>query len=168
MDKRWLLAITVLLTFGVVAGASLPATSQQPPQRQTLVVFDPNAVPFEKTIDERPKGFGPGDWSVAIERVLDPETCEKAGRIVVRFTFVKNAGNEDGHFIVDATYVRSDGKITAYGAGKFSEFEGGQPLFAVTGGTGAFRDASGEVTFNEETEMCERRGVLTTFDLGPQ
>jgi hypothetical protein len=56
----------------------------------------------------------------------------------------------------------------AEGAAWFTEFEGTDPVFAVTGGTETYRDASGEVSFQEEVELCGTRGSLTTIDIGPQ
>ena len=148
----------------IVGGLALPASSQGPGQRTTITVFDPNRTDYDKEIDEGRKGFSPGDWNVSIEKVFDPETCERAGRATIRFVFVRQTGRNDGNFIVDFTYTRADGSITSYGSGKFSDFEGGF-AFPVTGGSEAYKDATGEVLLEEGVERCDKKGALLTFDL---
>jgi hypothetical protein len=88
--------------------------------------------------------------------------------LVGRIHIVKLVGQENALFLGDFTIRLGDGKITAAGAAKFTEFERTEPIFAVTGGTGPYRDAGGEVVLEEGVRMCETRGVLTTIDIGPQ
>jgi hypothetical protein len=50
--------------------------------------------------------------------------------------------------------------------GRFSQFENPDvPVFAVTGGTGPYKDASGDVTIVEDQECGDIRGSLTRLDL---
>jgi hypothetical protein len=163
--RKTAVGLTAGLVLGLIFGAmAVPATSQGPNERTTLTVFDPNKTEYSKDIDEGRKGFSPGDWNVSVEKVLDPETCERAGKAIIRFTFVRSIGRNDGNFIVDFTYQRPDGKLTAYSAGRFKQFEGGF-AFPVTGGSGAYKDAGGEVTLEENVEHCDKKGALLTFDL---
>ena len=148
----------------IVGGMALPASSQGPKERTTIQVFDPNKVEFEKSIDEGRKGFSSGDWAVSVDKVLDPETCEPAGRAIIRFTFVRSLGRNNGEFIVDFTYKRPDGDIASYAAGRFSDFNDGA-TFPVTGGSEAYKDVSGEVLLEEDVEHCDKKGALLTFDL---
>ena len=158
-------ALVAGLVLGLVfGGMALPASSQGPGGRTTITIFDPNRTDYSKDVNVGRKGFSPGDWNVSIEKALDPETCEPAGRAVIRFTVVRLVGDNNADFIVDFTYLRSDGKITAYSAGRFSDFENGF-AFPVTGGAGAYKDATGEVTIQENVELCDKKGATLTFDL---
>lgn len=171
MRRYVVLLLAVVTTSAIVTlGAMGPAGSQQPAERQTITVFDPRKTPYEKELDNGKKGFSPGDEFLFIENLKDPETCEKVGKLVGHTQIVKLIGDRDGVFTVDVTVDLKNGKITVYGASRFSEFEtqAGQPIFAVTGGTRAYRDASGEVSFGEDrVQLCGTRGELVTFDLGP-
>lgn len=152
---------TVLV--GVVA---FPVGSQQPPQRTTLTFFDPNKTNWEKVVDHGRKGGSAGDEVLFVEAQLDPDTCERVGRLVGHIAISKTVGSEDAWFIGDFTLVLADGKVTAAGAAKFSEFaQQERGVFVVTGGTGAYRDATGEVFFEEDVELCDRRGTLTRVDI---
>ena len=159
----------VLLVGGLLLGSLQPASSQAPPQGRTLTFFDPNPTDFEKNINEGPRRFSPGDWTVIKDRFYDTETCEKAGVLVARFVFVKGTGNNNGFFIFDGGLLLPDGKLTAYWPGKFSDFgeaddpptEGG----AITGGTGAYEGAGGTLTVQEGLEMCDKSGALVTVEL---
>ena len=162
-----------LLAFAVLVGGFLignlqPAVSQA--GGQTLTFFDPNATDFEKSINEGRKGFSAGDWTVIKDRFFNPETCEKAGEFVGRFTFVKAAGRNDGYFLLDAGLLMPDGKLTFYWPGRFTEF--GNPTGpasggAITGGTGSFSGAGGSLVVEEDVQMCEKKGALVTIELRP-
>lgn len=161
------LASAVLVGGFLIAGLQ-PAVSQAP-GNVTLTYFDPRATDFEKQIDEGRKGFSAGDWSVIKDRVFDPDTCAKAGDFLGRFTFVKAVGRNNGYFIVDASVLTPDGKLTVYWPGKFSEFEslaaGGGG--AITGGTGIYAGAGGTITVEEDVQMCEKTGAVITIELQP-
>ena len=165
-------AVRLVALVGAVSAVMLvanpgPVVSQQPAERQTLSFFDPRATDFEKFLNEGRRGISPGDTILFVEKQLDPETCERAGKLVGRIQIVKRAGRENALFHGDFTLLLSSGKITAAGAGKFSDFMSTDPMFAVTGGTETYRDASGEVTLTEDVEMCGKKGALTTVDVGP-
>lgn len=168
MRKTATVSAFVLLVGGLLLGSLQPAVSQAPVGR-TLTFFDPRATDFEKSIDEGRKGFSAGDWTVIKDRFYDPETCEKAGVLVGRFTFVKATGRNNGYFLMDAGMLLPDGKMTFYWSGLFSEFgqadapptEGG----AITGGTGAYEGAGGTLLVQEDQQLCEKQGALVTVEL---
>lgn len=165
-------AVGIIVLFAAVSaivlvGGALPVVSQQPAERQTFTLFDPQATQFEKFINQGKRGISPGDVVLFVEKQLDPDTCEKAGKLVGRIQIVKNVGKQNALFQGSFTLLLSGGKITAGGAAKFSDFMSTDPIFAVTGGTGTYRDASGEVTLTEDAEMCGEKGSLTTIDVGP-
>lgn len=162
--KRWsfALALTFVLSAVVAAG---PAISQPPAERTTLTFFDPRATDFEKGLNLGGKGFA-GDMAVVKDTMFDPETCEKSATLLLRFQAVKAIGENDGFFITDGGLILPDGKLGISLFGRFSEFasEGGSPG-AVTGGTGANRDVTGEFTVSERHRTCDKRGSLITASL---
>jgi hypothetical protein len=160
--RKGLGVLATLVLVSVVGGVMAnPASSQSPKQRTTISVFDPNKTDYEKVVNTGKKGFSPGDVGLSIEKLLDPETCEPAGRLIARFQIVKLVGEDNADFILDLTYIREDGRIAGYFAGNFNQFEEG---LAITGGTDAYRDASGEMNIDEQEEACEKKGAILTFD----
>jgi hypothetical protein len=100
------------------------------------------------------------------DTLFDPETCEKAGTVLIRFQVVKLAGKNDAYFLDDGGLILPDGKLALYLHGRFTEFEGANGFAgAITGGTGAYRDARGEFHIVENQEMCDKKGALITADL---
>lgn len=157
---------TVLLAAVLVGSLVTPATSQPELERVTMTFFDPRPTEFDKEIDEKPQGFSPGDWSVIREKQLDPETCEPAGNLLLHFVFVEQTGKENGWVRFNGDFVMDDGKISIQTAGKFSDFENeGGFKFSVIGGTGAYKDATGEGSVAEGTPMCDKKGDTVTLDL---
>lgn len=159
------LAVSTLAALVLGAGA-MPAISQPPEERTTISWFDPNKTDFEKSLNLGGKGFKPGDMQLIKDTMFDPETCEKAATLLLRFQVVKLAGNNDAFFVDDGALLLPDGKLTIYFPGKFSEFESENGAAgAVTGGTDAYKDATGEFRLTEDQQMCDRKGSLITADL---
>lgn len=168
MRKVAVLALAaVAMSAIVMLGTAGPVGSQAPAERQTITLFDPRGSEYDKDIDAGKEGFSPGDEFLFIEKQLDPETCEKVGSLIGHGQVVQFLGDNDGRITIDVTLDLDGGKIMAYGAAKFSDFAGTEPPFAVIGGTGTYRDASGEVSFEEKVELCGKRGDLTIIDVGP-
>lgn len=150
-----------------VLGAVGPVSSQSPAQRTTLTLFDPNKTNWEKDIDLGRKGDSPGDMNIFVDPMFDPETCEKAGMVLGQFQVSKFVGKRDAWFHIDLTWRLPDGSLQTQHGGRFTDFE--DPLrqrFALIGGSGAYRDATGEVTLVEDVERCGKRGALFTLDIG--
>jgi hypothetical protein len=163
---RFVVVLIVMALSVALVGWLSPATSQQPPERTTLVFVDPIRTGFEENINEGSKQFGPGDWSVFRDPELDPDTCNRAAVVQGRFTTVKLLGEADAAFVVDGAAILPDGKITFYFAGKFADFESDEGLTgAITGGTGAYRDARGQISLTDGGRQCDRRVDLITVDL---
>ena len=161
-----LLAVSALgVSVVVAAGALAPAISQPPAERTTLTWFDPGKTDYEKSLNLGGKGFA-GDMGLVKDTLYDPETCEKAATLLLRFQAVKAIGDRDGFFIDDGTVLLPDGKIAIHLAGKFSEFDSeGGAAGAVIGGTDAYRDVRGDFHVVEGQELCEKRGALVTADV---
>ena len=163
-----LIALVAAMSAVVLVGTAMPVVSQQPAERQTLTFFDPNKTNYDRFLNEGKRGISPGDVIMFIEKQIDPETCENVGKLVGKLQIIKTIGTEDAVYEGGFTLLLADGKITAAAAARFSEFEGTDPVFAVTGGTEAYRDASGDVAFEENVELCEKKGDLITIDIGPK
>ncbi|MFP5298000.1 MAG: hypothetical protein ACLGHL_03305 [Actinomycetota bacterium] len=156
-------ALTAAVT-ALVGGLALPASTQAPAERVTLTFFDANGDDFDKNIDVKPTGeFSPGDSAVIWSKLLDPETCERVGSFNLNFQFVKPIGKEDGWIRVHGAGVLDDGDVYFDLTGKFSDLQAGLDG-GVTGGSGAYKDVTGEILVNE-TRMCEKRGALITLDM---
>ena len=167
MRKGITLFTFVLLVGGVLFATLQPASSQAPGGR-TLTFFDPNKTDFEKELNVGSDRFSPGDSALTKDSIYDPETCEKNGTFLGRFTFVKNQGQDDGFFLLDAGLILEDGKLTLYWPGRFTEFENPEAQGiggAITGGTGAYDGAGGSLVVEEDVEMCDRKGALVTVEL---
>lgn len=132
----------------------------------TLTFFDANGDDFEKEIDIKPVGrFNPGDGAVVWSKMFDPETCEPVGSFSLNFQYVKPAGKENGWVRILGAGVLNDGDVYFDITGKFSEFEAGMDG-GVTGGSGAYKDATGEIRVSETpAKICEKRGALITLDM---
>lgn len=170
MRKTAAVSTFVLLVGGLLLGSLQPAVSQAP-VNQTLTFFDARATDFEKVINEGGEGFGPGDWTVIKDSFFDTETCERAGIMIGRFTFIKESGRNDGFFSLEGGAHLSDGRVTFTWPGRFTDFgqadtpptQGG----AITGGTGAYEGAGGTIMVQEDQQMCDKRGALVTITLQP-
>ena len=167
MSRSIIVVTAGLVTAAVATGLLLsPASSQQEPQRTTMQLFDPDQGGFEKQINEQPLTFGAGDWAVFRDPFLDPETCERVGWNHGRSVVIKPLTNGDAVAMFDGGIVLADGKLAFQFVGTFGESaspEGAK--IAVTGGTGAYKDARGEVTFTSGVRLCDRRGSLAVVDL---
>lgn len=163
--KKSLGVLALAASVVVVTSGVMPAVSQPPEQRTTLTWFDPNKTDFEKGMNLGGKGFA-GDMAVVKDSFFDPESCEKAGTVLLRFQAVKAIGDNDGFFLTEGGLLLPDGKLTLSIPGRFSEFEAeGGAAGAVTGGTDAYRDVTGQIHVVEDQEMCGRKGAVITADL---
>lgn len=72
--------------------------------------------------------------------------------------------NEQGSF--NGGLLLDDGKIMVQFVSKFTEFEANGATGAVSGGTGAYKDARGDVTLLEDFEACDMKGTLATIQFG--
>lgn len=163
-----LILAAVVASAVVMLGMVAPAGSQQPAERQTITLFDARKTNFESVRDEGKRGISPGDRVLFVDNQFDPESCAVVGKLTGQLQIVKVPGPQNARFLGEFSIDLPGGKITAAGGARFSEFQGTEPVFAVTGGTGDYRDASGEVSFQEDVEMCDKKGSLTTIDLGPR
>lgn len=157
---------SALFASGLLAVALVPAASQDA-TATTFTYCEKGKVGFEHFINEGRKKFGPGDWSVFTAPQFSPKTGKKVARHFGRFTFVKHRGERDGYFIIDVTVVLPKGKVTVYGASRFSQETGRGAKFAVTGGTGAYNNVRGAV-ISRRGKCDGARGTRLTYNLVTQ
>ena len=167
MRKRALFigGLAATLSAVLVAGFLVPAISQQSGGREelNLCLQEGRDSGYDVDVDVRAKNFGPGDYSLFTDKLFNKETKEPAGHDVGRFTVVKFIGENDAEFILDVTAITPQGRITLYGAGRFSGFNKGLRL-AVTGGTGRYNNATGGALVSG-AKCLGKKGTKIALDL---
>ncbi len=171
---RFVIALAALAAVAAAATAlaGTPAASQEP-ARTTLTFFDPDKGGFQRWVASNRRGFQrlvkrpparprAGDWSIFTDPVLDPATCKRVARNIGRSVIIKPLKGGDAVAMFEGGILLKEGKLTFRFPGKFSEYPA---KIAITGGTGAYKDASGEVTFTPGVKRCDRRGSLVVADL---
>ncbi len=140
-------AIITITTIGAAAAAAAalattsPAKPAAPPTGELHLVARAQSVTL---VDNPPRQHGRhhppsrGDGLVLIEKVFDPESGDRIGRGQTACTVI-NA--RQSRLQCAGTVVLPQGEIALQG--------GGQPPFAITGGTGAFAGARGTVDGSE-------------------
>lgn len=154
-------AAAVVLLIGVVA---LPATGHDVKPSGTLTFTGKAKKRDQKVVDVRPKGLSVGD------RFLLAETLKQgavtAGRVEADCLAIDRS--YEGQ-VCQLTLLLKDGQVTAQGGGLDKDLEGVAPTstqagdeFAITGGTRAYRGASGTVVVKSA-----RRGDTVTVQFAP-
>lgn len=157
MKKAAVVLIVGLLAGGTVALGSLPAASQTEPPRRQISVYELTEG-YSKVIDERREGLSRGDLILENLPVFEADTDARVGETVTVVTVVR--GPADNPMIwIDCEVALSDGVLVFSGGARFGEFFGDGAAFAVTGGTGPYRDATGSVVVSHE-----ERPAGTTFN----
>lgn len=154
---------TALVGSGVVIGAMVPAASQQGGPT-TIRLCDQDRTGYERDVNVGRRGFSPGDSAVFIDRLLNPVTGDRAGRLVGKVVFVKLFRQpQDARFIADVTVSLPRGKISLYGTARFREFRRGAKV-AVVGGTGAYNRVRGAALL-QQGRCRGRSGIRLTLNL---
>jgi len=135
-----------LSVVGVLAGAVAlvaPASSQTGGRTQ-IHVYELEKG-HSKVIDEGKKGLTPGDLIVENLPVFDAANNERIGNTATVITVIR--GPKDNPFVwIDCEVGMKDGSLTFAGGERLGDImEGNGATFSVTGGTGAYRDATGTV-----------------------
>jgi hypothetical protein len=130
-------AMLAALTVGIALASTGPGAGG--PSDDTIhVVFGPGS--HDEFLDFNGDGLGLGDRFAAVGPLLDESQTERIGTAYLDCLIVSRV-LEGGAF--DCTYVLKlkDGDITTHGIDPHGPSD---VLFAVTGGTGAFREARGQ------------------------
>ena len=156
--------LVALLTSLFLVFTLLPAASQGGGGDKRVLCSRANEG-TETEVDNDGNGEeSPGDHVLFVDPVYDFETGDRVGKEVGRFTFVRTKGENDGFFMVEIMVILKNGKISAFAAGKFSDFEGGA-TFPVTGGTGHYANVSGTATVKGTKDCGGKRGERVILDL---
>jgi hypothetical protein len=149
-----------LIGVGLVGGSLLPAVSQE---ARTFTRCEKNSVAFEKNINVGKRGLSAGDWTVATGAVFNPQSGQRVGRSVLKFTVVKLIGQRNALNLVDGSITLGGGKLAFYGSFKFSGFRDGVTV-PITGGSGRYLNAGGSLT--AQTGRCDGApGTRLTFNV---
>jgi hypothetical protein len=159
-------AILVLATIGLVSiAAATPKATPDITTAQTFTVLA-HATNF-LPIDVGAKGFGPGDY--AVERWVLRRSGSPVGRLNDQFTvnFNQTPSNPTGLYFLAFTFT-GKGEITGDGSIVLAPTsEGGfRPIpfdLPVTGGTGSYQNARGQV----HVEFLTDADARFTFHLIP-
>jgi allene oxide cyclase-like protein len=108
-------------------------------------------------LDLGSKGHGPGDQFVFAGNLFDREDHDEVGRLAGSCTAVS-----DEEVLCFASFDLEDGQIAGQGLFDAHDlFHGKEVSFPITGGTGDYRDASGEGT----VELLSETEAKFTLDL---
>jgi hypothetical protein len=148
--------VTVGLTLAVLAGVWMGAGTASG-GTSIHVVYGPGAkVAF---LDQNRPGLRLGDALGARGPLFDPTTNQRVGSAYVSCwvarTLIQN------HGLYDCTYLLklAAGTITLQGLDQHGV---GSSHFAVTGGTGAYRDARGDAVFTDSETATDMEISLTS------
>jgi hypothetical protein len=97
-------------------------------------------------LDLGERGTGPGDVFVFAGDLFDRKGGRKLGRIGGHATTTSGNPTTPGETLFTMTFVLDGGQIEAQGLFDPALFSGKTLPFAITGGTGDYRDARGEGT----------------------
>ena len=139
----------ILIAFAAVAAAAaigLPAATAQPPHARTFTLVEHagglSTVDLPPIADSAAAPPSRGDLVVFAKRLTTP-AGKRAGTLrAVCTVTAPRASLESSLFQCDATYVLRDGRLTVATAGAISA---PKLTLAVTGGTGAYAGARGEI-----------------------
>jgi hypothetical protein len=147
---------TVLAT---LAGTAVLAATSSGNGATTITVRLFEHDSSQANIDLGVPGDSPGDQFVVAGDTFDRKGGTRRGRLAAAFTTVSTG--PQGEAIAVATFTLAGGEISTQGLFVSSELFGGKTLsFSITGGTGRYRDASGEGTI-EVPNQTDARFVLT-------
>jgi hypothetical protein len=138
---------------GVTLASAHPTGSSDDHGTQVFTVF--TVTVQSESLDLGPQGFSLGDQVVFADDVYDHKGGTKIGTdgVVCTVVRVTDAATGSGTAQCVATAQLADGQITVQGFNSFTGDELPAPFqLAITGGTGAYANARGQVTVEELSE----------------
>jgi hypothetical protein len=165
MTKRLAVLAAALAVLGLVVSMIVPAVADNGGERVTLRLAEKAAddEQFDTEIDVGKKGFSPGDYIVlGNEPVYNRALTKKVGTVSGDVLFVSVSEQDQSAVIeVDISFNLKGGLITVEGPIDFSQDADPIQTLAVTGGTGAYKTAHGEL----HIDISGEEGFLFTFKL---
>jgi len=157
-------SIVSFMLFGLVLGFTQSTTARQDERVSRVIhlVERAHSVSFQ---DVNPPGPSLGDLLVFSSDMYD-RTGNLVGRdgvhcITVRIDASAPADKQQVVQCVASVELFSEGQITAQ-----SLAQGTENFFAITGGTGRFRTARGEIFVKDITPLVEANVTITLYDSG--
>ena len=159
MSKKLILAVLVTLLIAVTGGSmAFAGADEEADSNGTKVIHLISKTVQEAELDLGEKGFGVGDRFVFSDDLYRDD--EKVGQDGGECVVVRLEGPTTTVNCV-VTLSLPKGQITSQGLASFTEGQDPQPFtVAITGGTGRYREADGEVTV-EEVSQTETRLTVT-------
>jgi hypothetical protein len=157
MSKLRIVAgVTALVSVGMLLGGLLPASSQGASDFRACE-YNRRGTTVEVDADDS-GDFSAGDYSLEHDPLFEPGTNDRRiGKAVFELDFVKLRGRRDAIFHALGTFLFQRGRITGQTFSKFRNVRDGITV-AITGGTGGFRNASGQITVQQG--RCNGKGAL--------
>ena len=149
-NRRALWIAIAIVTAALAGGAyAAPQSSTKKADRHTIQLTEASATPKLTVVDVGAPGPSPGDQVVTTDRVLDRKGAD-AGTMSQVCTMVTPAASLfTSTFDCTGSFVLADGTITAQGP--FIP-AAATSVNAVTGGTGEFVKARGQLTIATEAD----------------
>jgi hypothetical protein len=150
----------------MLVGALLPAASQETGEAAlSFRACEYNSRGFDKDVDTSgPDRFSEGDYSLFYDPLFEPGSGDRIGREAGTLFFVKEVGQRDAVVHITVTFLFDDGRIAAQGFTKFRNLRDGVTI-PITGGTRAYRGASGHVEAREGGKCNGKRALRLRFEV---
>ena len=152
--------IPFLVTAALIAAAALAASASAGEGPRTMTLSTPFDGGTSRQVDIGKRGFSAGDmFTVTGQPVSDEASGRRVGSLDAMETVVSRL--HDGTASMAATLRLADGTI--HGAGIIRHTDA-PPRLPVTGGTGAYAGARGQVTITEDDA---RKRTIMRLELVP-
>jgi hypothetical protein len=152
--------IPILVTAALIAAAALAASASAGDGPRTMTLSTPFDGGKSSQVDAGKRGFSAGDmFTVTGQPVSDEASGRRVGSLDAIETVVSRLHN--GTTSMAATLRLADGTI--HGAGIIRHTDS-PPRLPVTGGTGAYAGAGGQVTITEDDA---RKRTIMRLELVP-
>lgn len=145
MRRQFAISTTLLVAVSsaVIFVGSLPATSET--GGRTIRLFEHDTQ--QSLLNLGGKDNSPGDEAIFAGDLFDHAGGMKIGRVGAVCSTISGTSAGAGDLQCSATLVLAQGQVTCQGLSDSAAFFGGATVpFAITGGTGLYRNAHGEGT----------------------
>jgi hypothetical protein len=158
MRKIGIFATVAILGAGMLWATLVPVSSQQ---AATIRVYERHRSGSERFVNNDGKRSVAGDFLLQVKPIYRTGTKTRVGREIVQVTLIRALGRNNVMFRVAATFVLGKGKLEAAGTTTQKHLRSGA-AFSITGGTGAYANASGSLNVREG-----KRRTFFTFSVNP-
>jgi hypothetical protein len=135
------------------------------PPKKTITLYEHDSQPAV-SLDLSEHGNGPGDVFVFAGDLYDHKGGQKLGRAGGHATTTSGSPSTPGEMLMTVTFALQGGQIQAQGLFDTAALFAGQTLpMAITGGTGDYRDAQGDLTAQVPTDVPGQTDVNFVLNL---